>query len=148
MVNINKKKALGVGLGLAAAASALGAGYYFYGSKHAAGNRKKAARWANDFKAEVVKKAKKVKKLDERAFHAVVDEAMKAYGTVRSIDKADLRSLAAELKTNWKNVEREINRVAKSEKKVVGRAAKRAVKSVKRVIPRVVANKASGKKKQ
>jgi len=147
MAKINKKKvALGVGLGLAAAAA--GAGYYFYGSKHATGNRKKAVRWANDFQADVLRNAKKLKKLDEHAYRTLVDEAMKAYENVRSIDKADLRSAAAELKKNWKNMEREINRVAKTEKKVVGRVAKKAVKSVKRVIPRTPAKKSARKKKQ
>ena len=39
-----KKVALGVGLSLAAVAAA-GAGYFFYGSKDAAKNRKKTAAW-------------------------------------------------------------------------------------------------------
>lgn len=142
MAKINRKKvALGIGLGLAAAAGAAAAGYYFYAAKGAAGNRKKAVRWANDLHADVLRNAKKLKKFDERAYKTVVDEAMKAYENVKSIDKADLRSAAAELKANWKNVEREINRVAKTEKKVAGRAVKRAFKTVKHVIPRTVAKK-------
>ena len=64
MAKMNKKKvAMGVGLGLAAA-GALGAGYYLYGSKNAAGNRKKAARFARAFHANILRKAKKLKKLD------------------------------------------------------------------------------------
>lgn len=149
MVRKNKKKvALGVGLGLAAAAGALGAGYYFYGSKHAAGNRKRAAAWASDLKSDVERNAKKLKKFDERAYHTMVNEAMKAYQNVKTIDKRDLESAAAELKANWKNVKREIDRVGKAEQKVAGRAVKKAVKTVKRAIPRTVAKKSAKKKKQ
>ncbi len=145
MKRSNKKKvAVGVGLGLAAAAAA-GAGYYFYGSKHAAGNRKRAAAWASDLKADVVSNAKKLGKLDERSYKKVVDEAMKAYQNVRTIDKRDLLAAAAELKGNWKAIEREVGRVAKTEKKVVRREAKKAFRTVKRVIPRMP--KKSAKKK-
>lgn len=148
MAKLNKKRvALGAGLGLAAAAGALGAGYYFYGSKHAAVNRKKASVWVNDFKSDVVKNAKKLKKFDEHAYRVVVDEAMKAYQGVKSIDKADLRSVAAELKQNWKIIEREIDRVSKKEGKVAKRAVKKAIKCAERVIPRKLIKK-SAKKKQ
>ena len=136
-----KKIAVGVGLGLAAAAAAAGAGYYFYGSKHAAGNRKRAAAWALDFKADVLTRAKRLKKFDKRAAHTIVNEAMKAYQNVRSIDKRDLAEAAAELKGNWEAIRREAGRVAKAEKKVVRREAKKAVRAVKRVIPRNLAKK-------
>ncbi len=62
MAKASKKKvALGVGLGLAAAAAA-GAGYFFYGSKEAAKNRKKAAKWAQSLQADAMKKAKRLQK--------------------------------------------------------------------------------------
>ncbi len=130
-----KKVALGVGLGLAAAAAA-GAGYYFYGSKDAKTHRKKVAKWAGDMKEDVVKRAKKLQKLDEKAYKAIVDESVKAYERVKSIDKADLAAAAAELKSNWKTVERELARVGKKEarviKKVGKETAKKTVKSVKK----------------
>ena len=142
---INKKKvAVGVGLGIAAAAGAVAAGYYFNGSKHAAGNRKRAAAWASDLKSDVVRKAKKLKKLDERAYQRVVDEAMKAYQNVRAIDKGDLASAALELKRNWKAIEREIGSVAKAanaERKVVRREVRKAMRKVKHVIPRIPVKK-------
>ncbi len=128
MKKTNKKKvALGVGLGLAAAAAA-GAGYYFYGSKEATKHRKKVAKWAGDMKDDVVKRAKKLQKLDEKAYKAIVDESVKAYERVKSIDKADLAAAAAELKSNWKNVERELARVGKKEVKVIKKAGKKAAK--------------------
>jgi hypothetical protein len=74
-----KKVALGVGAGLAALAAAGAAGYYFYGSKDAGKNRKKAGAWANKMKSDVVKAAKKAKKLDQKAVHAIVTNAESAY---------------------------------------------------------------------
>jgi len=144
MKKANKKKvAVGVGLGLAAAGAA--AGYYFYGSKNAAGNRKKAAHFATALKADVVKNAKKMQKVDARAYHKVVDEAMKAYKSVKSIDQKDLASAAAELKANWKNIEAEINRVSKKEGKIAKKAVKKVVAKVKRSIPRTAPKKAAKK---
>lgn len=146
--NIMKKKnkakvAVGVGLGIAAAAA--GAGYYFYGSDKSATHRKKAAKWASDMKADVLKKAKKLQKFDERAFRVVVDESAKAYARLKSVDEDDVRAAAAELKTNWKNIEMEIDRVAKKgkvvAKKVAKVAKKTAVKSVKVVKKASVAAK-------
>jgi hypothetical protein len=126
----NKTKvALGVGLGIAAAAA--GAGYYFYGSPQGSTHRKKAAKWAGDFKTDVIKKAKKLQKLDERAFRVIVDESAKAYERLKSVDESDVRAAALELKANWKNVENELSRVAKKSGGVAKKAVKVAKKSVK-----------------
>jgi len=137
----NKKKvAVGVGLGLASVAAA-GVGYYFYGSKHAAGNRKRASAWASDFRSDVLRNAKKLKKLDERSYRKIVDEAMQAYQRVRTVDRRDLMAAAQELKGNWKAIAHEVGRVAKQEKRVVRREGKKAFRAVKRVIPRMPAKK-------
>lgn len=141
---MNKKKvALGVGLGLAAAAAA-GAGYYFYGAKGASANRKKVSKWANDFRARVIREAKKVKKLDEKAFKTIVNESMKAYAKVQSIDKKDLDAAARELQKNWKTVERELKRVAAKDRVV----AKKVVAKVKKTVAKRVPRKQPAKKKK
>lgn len=139
----NKTKiAVGVSLGLAAAAA--GAGYYFYGAPKSSAHRKKAAKWAGDFKGEVLKKAKKLQKFDERAFHVIVDESAKAYERLKSVDESDVRAAALELKANWKNVEKELSRVAKKS----GGAAKKAVKVVKKSVKTVKKVVAPAKKKK
>lgn len=134
------KVAVGVGLGLAAAAA--GAGYYLFGTQGGKVARKKAVRWADDFKGDVIKKAKKLEKMDERAFRTIVDESSKAFERVKSIDKKDLGAAAAELKKNWKNIEAEITRVAKKDtkvaKKVVKVVTKKVVKTVKKATPKKV----------
>jgi MetJ family transcriptional regulator, methionine regulon repressor len=152
MAKVNKKKvAVGMSLGLAAAAAA-GAGYYFYGSKHAGANRKKAAKWTADLEADVVKAAKKLKKLDQKAYATIVDEASKAYGSMTSVSARDLDAAARELKQNWKNVERELSRTMKSKgtaaKKAVKKTAKKVVKAVKKATAKKAAKKAPAKKKK
>ena len=151
-----KKVALGVGLGLAAAAA--GAGYYFFGTPSGKKAAKKAAKWTEDFKGDVIKKAKKLQKFDEQTYRTIVDESVKAYERVKSIDKNDLAGAAHELKQNWKHIEAEINRTSKKEtkavkkavKKVANTAAKKVVKAVvkpaKKVLAKPRAKKAIKKK--
>ncbi|OGZ05208.1 MAG: hypothetical protein A2845_02715 [Candidatus Lloydbacteria bacterium RIFCSPHIGHO2_01_FULL_49_22] len=151
MAKVNKQKvAVGVGLGLAAAAAA-GAGYYFYGSKDAGAHRKKAAKWVGDLEADVMKAAKKMKKLDQKAYAAIIDNATEVYGNMTSIKASDLDRAAVELKKNWKNVERELTRTAKKggsvAKKAVQKTVKKAVKTVRKVVAKKgVAKKVSVKK--
>lgn len=143
---INKKKVgLGVGLGLAAAAASA-AGYYFYASKDAAKNRKKVAKWATDMKSDVMQQAKKMKKFDQRAYKTIVDESMKAYKSVKSVDPKDLALAAAELKSNWKAVEAEISRVSGSAKSTVKKLVKKTGVA-KAPAKKTTAKKSSAKKK-
>jgi hypothetical protein len=117
----SKKVLLEIGAGLVAAGAA--AGYYFYASKKAKTHRKLAAGWAKSMKNEVVKEAKKLKKMDAREFAAIVDRVATAYQTVRAVDMAEVKRAANELKDNWALVEKEAKRPAP--KKV---AKKRAAK--------------------
>lgn len=120
------KVALGVGLGLAAAAA--GAGYYLFGTQSGKAARTKAAKWADELKADVVKKAKKLEKFDAKAYQTIIDESTKAFERMKSIDKADLKAAALELKKNWQHIEAEMKRVAKKETKVVKKAVAKVVK--------------------
>ena len=141
-----KKVALGVGLSLAAVAAA-GAGYFFYGSKDAVKNRKKAAAWSQKLHADVLKKAKKIKKLDEKALRTIVDESTRAYEKVKSIDKANLQKAAKELKGNWKHISAEISRVAKKETKVVKSPQRRLLQKQKVLLQRKQQRKLSPKRR-
>lgn len=145
------KVALGVGLGLAGLAAGAGA-YYFYAAKGAEKNRKKAEKWAHDLKAEVIKKAKLAKKLDEKAMKVIVGEATKAYEKVQSVDKKDLTNLATELMQNWTEVKKEVERTAgksavaaKKSVKTISRAAKKVVAKAKAPIVKNPAKKAAKK---
>ncbi len=139
------KKKTGTGMGvksavgiIAAAAAASAAGYYFYASKDASKNRKIAAKWANDMKKEVIKKAKQVKALDSKAMAVIVDEAASAYHKIRSIDKADIANASAELKKNWQSIAKELGTATGAAKKkttkVVVKATKKIVSKAKKTV--------------
>jgi hypothetical protein len=105
MKKTTKKIAVKVGAGVAIAGAAAALGYYFYGSKNAKTHRKIAAKWATEMKGKVVKEVKLVKKASPKIFAALVDKVAKGY---QSIDKAELKKAAAELKANWKMIQSEM----------------------------------------
>jgi hypothetical protein len=132
-------KAAEIGAGVLAAAAAAGAGYYFYGDKNAKKHRAAASKWAKGMKADVLKEAKKLKKIDQKTVATVVDKAAAAYASARSVDKKDVAAAARELKKQWKKVEAEISKAKtsvraakKSVKKTVSNAKKTAKKSAKK----------------
>lgn len=117
----SKKTTMEVGAGLIAASAVAAAGYYFYGSKDAKKHRKIAAKWATAMKSEVVKETKRLEKASPRAFAAIVDRVAKTYQGVRSIDIAEVKQAAKELKANWDAVKSEVKRTTR---KSVSRAKK------------------------
>ncbi len=135
--------AAGIGAGVLAAAAAAGAGYYFYGSRDASKHRRKAAKWADHMKKEVVKEAKVLRKLDQKAIALIVDRAAKSYEGMRNVKREDLMLAAHELKQNWKEIEKELKDAAGKSGKAVKKAAKTATRSSRRK----VAKKSSPKKK-
>lgn len=134
-----EKAEIGAGV-LAAVAAAGAAGYYFYGSKDAKKHRTATSKWATGLKKDVIREAKKLKKLDEAAMAAIVDEAAKAYKGIQEVTPADLKAAVAELKGNWENVRKELRRTGT-------KATSSAKKTVKKVAPKKVAKKAPAKKK-
>lgn len=140
------KVALEVGAGVLAAAAAAGATYWFYGAENAKKHRKAATKWAKDMKAEVIKEAKKVQKLDQKAMTAIVNKTSAAYAGIRSVDASDLKEAAAELKKNWREIQKEISGVAKSAKKTATKAVKKV--AGKKAAPKKSAKKAPAKAKK
>lgn len=134
--------AVGMGAGVAAAVAAAGAaGYYFYGSKNAKKHRSAAQKWAKDLKKDVVREAKKLKDLDEKALALIVDQASKAYKGVSDISPEDLRNAVTELKGSWSQVRKEVRSRGASAKKAVKKATKKVVakkKAVKKTAKKAV----------
>ena len=126
-------KKVGVGAGiLAATAGAAAAGYYFYGSKDAKQHRQKAAKWAQDMKGDVVRQAKKLKKLDRAQVARVVDEIAKTYEDVRGLDKKDLARAVRELKNNWRHLETELRGSGRRAGATVKKAAKKTARKARK----------------
>ena len=114
-------------LAAAAAAGAAAAGYYFYASKNAKNNRQVTARWAVDFKNDVVRRAKGMKDLDRAAMMGIIDSVTHAYGSVRNLDRKDLMRAANELKANWQKLSSEFKKTGAT----VARTAKKSYQAVR-----------------
>ncbi|MDB5244587.1 MAG: hypothetical protein JWN18_457 [Parcubacteria group bacterium] len=122
--------ALKIGAGLAAVGAAAAAGYYFYASPKAKNHRKIVSKWAGDMKKEVLTQTKNLEKVTPEAFDAVVDRVAKAYSIMRSVDSAEIRQAARELKSNWDVIRGETRKSVKSATKTVHKAPRKAKKSV------------------
>ena len=122
-----------IGAGVLAAAAA-GAGYYFYGAKGAKKHRHAASKWAVGMKKEVVKEAKKVKKLDQKAMTAIIDSAAIAYKGARNVSSTDIAQAAKELKQNWKVIAAELSTAGKQAGSAAKKAAKTATSSARRAV--------------
>ena len=118
--------------GVLAAAALAAAGYYFYASKHATKNRQIAARWAVEFKKDVVRRAKALKNADRAAVAAIVEQSARAYKGIRGLDRDEVERAARELKKNWQKIAAELKKGGAS----VRGAAKRAGKLGKAVLKR------------
>lgn len=134
MSNLQKAE-IGAGV-LAAVAAASAAGYYFYGAKDAKKHRNATAKWAKGLKNDVVREAKKLKEIDEKAMAVIVDHAAKAYKGLDEVTPGELRAAVSELKGNWESVKKELKRTAK-------KAAPK--KAVKKAAPKKVAKKVAKK---
>jgi hypothetical protein len=137
-----------IGAGVLAAGAAA-AGYYFYGTKDAKKHRNAAAKWAKGMKADVIKQAKKVEKLDKKVVASIVDQAQKTYQGVKNVDKAELMRAAMELKNNWQELQKELDAASKKTGKHVSSAVNHVKKAAagkkapaKKAAPKKTAKKA------
>lgn len=118
---------------LVVAASAAAAGYYFYGSANAAENRKKAAKWASEFKGEISRGVKKLPRVDKHTVLSLIDTASDSYEKMRSIRSDDIAKAAGELRDNWQRLVSEARAgTGKKTKRKVNPAATKATRSRKR----------------
>lgn len=135
------KVAVEIGAGLIAAGAAAAAGYYYYGSAGAKKHRKIAAKWATDMKKEVIRDAKSFKEDNAKGFAKIVDTVASTYRDARSINAADVKRAAAELKANWDTIQREMKRSGKKSISKTGAVAKKAAtagkKSVKKIVQKI-----------
>jgi hypothetical protein len=131
-VKKNRTSKVGLGMGIVAAATlATAAGYYLYG-KNGDKNRKKVSLLARKAYAEVVRRTKKLKWVSKADYHKIVRAVEYEYRALKSIDKKDLKSVAADLKKRWQIIERE----ARSKENMLAASAKKAGKAMKKKLKR------------
>ncbi len=125
----------------AAGAAAIAAGYYFYAHKNAKKHRSAAAKWAMDFKGDVMDQAQQLKKIDRSSLVGIIDGVTRAYESVRNLNQNDLMAVAEELKSNWKKLQAELTQTSRAAsreaRKTVNNAAHSARKTARKVTSKV-----------
>lgn len=98
---LSSKQALGIGLGITAAVAAAAGGYFLYGSKDAAKNRKAVKSWALKAKADVLEGIEKAKDMTQEDYEKLVEAAVATYATAKSASKTELSDFKKEMKGHW-----------------------------------------------
>ncbi len=109
-----------IGAGVATIAALAAAGYFLYGSKDGAKNRKKVRGWMLKAKGEVLEGVEKLKDVTEEQYAMVVDKVGTKYKAVKNIDPAEVEAMVKELRGHWKNIKKSISPAPK--KKAVKKA--------------------------
>ena len=123
----------GAGAGLAAAAAIAAGANYFYG-KDGKKHRKELQVVANKAKVEALKDAKKLKVMNEKAYHGVATAVAKRYKELKKIDPSEVTALVNELKGHWNTISKQLVSAKKVVAKTVAKAAKPQPK--KKIAPR------------
>ena len=119
---------VGIGVGLTATALAAVGGYFFYGSKDAAKNRKKAKSWMLKAKAEVLEGLEGAKHMTKEEYEDLVEKVVKGYKTAKKANPGELIDFAKDMHAHWKEIEKAgVKRAAKTVRKV-----KRSVSKTKK----------------
>jgi hypothetical protein len=106
-------KAWEIGGAVTAAAIAAAAGAYLLSDRK---TKAKAKKWVMDARKEVVRHAKAAKKLSEKEYATMVDQAIKRYGSVNKMTTADIIAAGQELKGQWKKIHAEAMKMSKKRK--------------------------------
>jgi hypothetical protein len=106
---------VGLGLGMLAALSA--GAYYLYGTKEGVKKRLKIRGWMLKAKGEMMEKMENMKEVNEGNYNALVENVMKKYRGVKSIDPKEIDEMVGDLKKHWKNIKRHIDSAGKPKAK-------------------------------
>ena len=118
------------GLGLAIVAAAAAAGYFLYGSKKSAGNRKKIKGWTLKAKGEVLERIEKLKDVSEDEYNKIIDSVSAKYSKMKDVDEDEVKESMNDLRKYWKNIQKEIEPKKKKAKKIAKKAINKAAKKI------------------
>jgi arsenate reductase-like glutaredoxin family protein len=122
-VEMASKKAIGIGVGITAAVAAVAGGYFLYGSKNAAKNRKAVKSWALKAKAEVLEGIEKAQGMTKEEYEQLIDTVVTTYQGAKDASKTELASFKKEMKDHWSG----LVKTAAPKKKAAKKAVKKAV---------------------
>ena len=86
------------------AIAAIAGGYFLYGAKDAAKNRKKVKSWMLKAKAEVLERIESGNIATEEAYQATVDKIAAKYRALKGVDQTEVEAVIADLKKHWKGM--------------------------------------------
>jgi hypothetical protein len=109
-----------IGAGITAATIAAAAGAYLLSDKK---TKAKAKKWVASARREVVKNAKTARRLGQKEYGRMVDQAVKRYGSLEKMNAAQIMAAAKEMKGDWNKIQAHAKKMAKAH-----RPAKKAVK--------------------
>lgn len=122
-----------IGVGLTTAAVAAAGAFFLYGSKSAPKNRKAVKSWALKAKAEVLEKLEDAQEMTKEEYEQLVGSVVGAYSTAKNASKKDLQEFAAEMKDNWKQIEKAATPLKKQVKKSIKTGKKETKTTAKAV---------------
>jgi hypothetical protein len=128
-------KAVGVGAGVAAGLAAALAGAYLISGKT---GQKKVKTWVVKAKRDAAREIKMLHRVGEKEYKAVVEKAMKHYGSLENVSMAEVMRVAADAKNEWKRIQSDAKKMAamaakkKPTKKSAKRPARRKVKKARK----------------
>lgn len=114
-------------------AAAAGA-YFIHGNKAAQKKIKQVKGWALKAKGEVLEKIEKIKAIDEQLYQQAIDAVMAKYQKVKNVDTTELQAVTKELKSQWKNIKRELSSGKKVVKKAVTQVKSTGAKATKAAV--------------
>ena len=104
--NLSTSQKVGIGVGLTATALAAVGGYFLYGSKDAAKNRKQAKSWMLKARAEVLEGLENAKHMTKEEYEALVGNVVKGYKSAKKGSAKELVEFAKDMHGRWKQIER------------------------------------------
>ncbi len=125
-MNTNNKKGASVGkvVAISAGIAALGAGAYLLFGPDAKKNQKKVKGWAIKMKGEIIEKMEQAKEVTAPVFASIVENVASKYSKLKNIDTTELKATVADIKRQWKGMEKH----AKTTTKKSNRKGKKAAK--------------------
>jgi len=111
--------------GLTVLAAAAGA-YFLYGTDAGKRQKTKIKGWALKAKGEIVEKLENLKEINQDKYEQIVDAVSARYQKLKNVDQGELLAMAKELKSHWKNIQKELT----AGQKTVKRAAKKVKKAI------------------
>ena len=121
---LGAKEVIGIGAGVAA----LSAAAYMLLGPNGKKNQKALRGWAVKRKGEMIEKFEEAKELTEPVYHQIVDNAKAKYAKLKNVDPSELEEVVAEIKKNWKALQKEVTGKKKSIKKPASKTKKQPIK--------------------